>query len=78
MISLQFISVYRSASFVAIGALMAYVLFYGMGLGPIPFMIATGKIIINLMDWLLLGSNFIEILSYLIEINSHIAIYYNC
>lgn len=41
MISLQLISEHRSASFVAIGALMAYVLFYGMGLGPVPFMIAT-------------------------------------
>ncbi|XP_047491767.1 solute carrier family 2, facilitated glucose transporter member 3-like [Penaeus chinensis] len=41
MISLHLISEYQSASFVAIGALMAYVLFYGMGLGPIPFMIAT-------------------------------------
>ncbi|XP_042891108.1 solute carrier family 2, facilitated glucose transporter member 1-like [Penaeus japonicus] len=41
MISLKLIGTYHSASFVAIGALMSYVLFYGMGLGPVPFMIAT-------------------------------------
>ncbi|XP_045585050.2 solute carrier family 2, facilitated glucose transporter member 1 [Procambarus clarkii] len=41
MVSLNLIPTSPCAPFVAIVALMSYVLVYGMGLGPVPYMIAT-------------------------------------
>ncbi|XP_053647118.2 solute carrier family 2, facilitated glucose transporter member 5 isoform X2 [Cherax quadricarinatus] len=41
MVALKLISTSPYAPFVAIAALLSFVLVYGMGLGPVPFMIAT-------------------------------------
>lgn len=43
IVALWFLPTVSWASYCAIVALMGYVTVYGIGLGPIPFMIATGR-----------------------------------